>query len=158
VTGFGLLGHLIEMVRASDVDITVVPDHVPLLEGARKTVAAGIFSSLQPQNVRLRRAIKDVDLASKHPLYPLLFDPQTAGGLLASVPCAEAQNCIAELRAAGYEQASVIGTVSPRGSVLEPVSIEWGERAHTTAQASPIDTQKAARSTPEQAHAEESVH
>src|SRR5262249_56151907 len=57
VTGFGLLGHLIEMVRASDVDATVAIERVPLLEGARETVALGIFSSLQPQNVRLRRAI-----------------------------------------------------------------------------------------------------
>jgi selenide,water dikinase len=158
VTGFGLLGHLVEMVRASGVDVTVVPNNVPLLDGARETVAAGIFSSLQPQNVRLRRAIRDLDVASTHPFYPLLFDPQTAGGLLAAVPSSRAEACVAELRAAGYEQASVIGTVSPRGPVHESVSIEWGERAHTAAQASPIDTQEAARSTPEQAHAKESVH
>jgi selenide,water dikinase len=158
ITGFGLIGHLIEMVRASDVDVTVVPDRVPLLEGARETVAAGIFSSLQPQNVRLRRAIKDVDLASKHPLYPLLFDPQTAGGLLAAVPYANAQTCIADLCAAGYEQASVIGAVSPRGSILEPVSIEWGERANPTGQVSPIDTQNAASPTQDRTHAEEPVH
>jgi selenide,water dikinase len=58
---------------------------VPLLDGARETLAMGIFSSLQPQNVRLRRAIRNLDEAARHPLYPMLFDPQTAGGLLASV-------------------------------------------------------------------------
>jgi selenide,water dikinase len=79
VTGFGLLGHLVEMVRASDVDVTVAIDRVPLLAGARETVELGIFSSLQPQNVRLRRAIRELDAVAKHPLYPLLFDPQTAG-------------------------------------------------------------------------------
>src|SRR6266545_8022180 len=81
VTGFGLLGHLVEMVRASDVDVTVAIDRVPLLDGARETVALGIFSSLQPQNVRLRRAIRELETVAKHPLYPLLFDPQTSGGL-----------------------------------------------------------------------------
>ena len=59
VTGFGLIGHLVEMVRASGVDVTLAPDRVPLLPGARETIALGIFSSLQPQNVRLRRAISD---------------------------------------------------------------------------------------------------
>lgn len=125
VTGFGLLGHLVEMVHVSDVDVTIEPDRIPLLHGARETVAEGIFSSLQPQNVRLRRAIRNLDSASTHPLYPLLFDPQTAGGLLAAVPSHAAEDCIAALRAASYADASVIGTVSPRGSALEPVSIDW---------------------------------
>ena len=61
VTGFGLLGHLVEMVRASDVDVTVAIERVPMLDGARETVALGIFSSLQPQNVRLRRAIRELE-------------------------------------------------------------------------------------------------
>ncbi len=101
VTGFGLLGHLVEMVRASDVDVTLALERVPLLDGARETVALGIFSSLQPQNVRLRRAIRNLDAAARHPLYPLLFDPQTAGGLLAAVPASEAEACVAALRADG---------------------------------------------------------
>jgi len=158
ITGFGLLGHLVEMVRASDVDVTIIPDRIPLLDGARETVAAGIFSSLQPQNVRLRRAIRDLDVAITHPLYPLLFDPQTAGGLLAAVPSSEAEVCIAELRAAGYEQANVIGSVSPRGSVLEPVSIAWSETAPAAEQASPTDPERTTRPTPERTHAEEPVH
>jgi selenide,water dikinase len=124
VTGFGLLGHLIEMVRASDVDATVAIDHVPLLEGARETVALGIFSSLQPQNVRLRRAIRELPAVARHPLYPLLFDPQTSGGLLAAVPLAQAQRCVAELRAAGYSGADVIGFVAERSSALEPVTLD----------------------------------
>jgi selenide, water dikinase len=124
VTGFGLLGHLVEMVRASEVDAALAVEHVPLLEGARETVALGIFSSLQPQNVRLRRAIRDLDIAATHPLYPLLFDPQTAGGLLASVPRAHAASCVAALKASGYAQAAVIGFVSARGAVLEPITLD----------------------------------
>jgi len=124
VTGFGLLGHLIEMVRASGVDATLAIERVPLLEGARETVALGIFSSLQPQNVRLRRAIRDLGAASRHPLYPLLFDPQTAGGLLAAVPFAQAERCVAALRSAGYAGAELIGFVSARSAALEPVTLD----------------------------------
>jgi selenide,water dikinase len=124
VTGFGLLGHLVEMVRASEVDVTLAIDKVPLLAGARETVALGIFSSLQPQNVRLRRAIRGLDTVGQHPLYPLLFDPQTAGGLLAAVPLWEAEACVAALRAAGYLCAAVIGFVSERSAALEPITID----------------------------------
>jgi len=126
VTGFGLIGHLVEMTRASQVDVTLALDRVPVLDGARATIAMGIFSSLQPQNVRLRRAIHDPDRAAAHPDYPLLFDPQTAGGLLASVPAARAESCVAELRGAGYRHAAVIGFVRPRGDRLESVEIVAG--------------------------------
>src|SRR5262245_2394893 len=107
ITGFGLLGHLVEMVEAGTGDATVALTNVPLLEGLRETMAAGIFSSLQPQNVRLRRAIRNLDEAAAHPLYPVLFDPQTAGGRLASVPAERAQDCVAGLRTAGYAAAAV---------------------------------------------------
>jgi selenide,water dikinase len=124
VTGFGLLGHLIEMVHASEVDATLAIERVPLLEGARETVALGIFSSLQPQNVRLRRAIKDLAVAARHPLYPLLFDPQTSGGLLAAVPLAQAERCVAALRAEGYAEADLIGFVAARSAAPEPVTVD----------------------------------
>jgi selenide, water dikinase len=124
VTGFGLLGHLVEMVRASDIDVTLAVDRVPLLDGAREVVELGIFSSLQPQNMRLRRAIRDLAAAGRHPLYPLIFDPQTAGGLLAGVPLAKAQRCIDDLRAAGYPRASVIGLVGARSAALEAVALD----------------------------------
>ena len=124
VTGFGLLGHLVEMVRASNVDATLRLQAVPLLDGVRETMAMGIFSSLQPQNVRLRRAIRNIAEAGTHPLYPALFDPQTAGGLLASVPAARAEACVAALRAAGYATTAIIGAVLPRSDALESITID----------------------------------
>ncbi len=123
VTGFGLLGHLVEMVRASDVDVALALDRIPVLDGARETIAKGVFSSLQPQNVRLRRAIRDLEGVAAHPDYPLLFDPQTAGGLIAAVPSARAEICVAELRRAGYAQAAVIGMVRARSGRLESVEV-----------------------------------
>ena len=111
VTGFGLVGHLIEMLRASRTDAALFTDAIPALDGALETLAAGISSSLAPENLRLRRAIRDLDPAARLPAFPLLFDPQTAGGLLASVPQSNAAACVAELRRLGYEQACVIGEV-----------------------------------------------
>ena len=124
VTGFGLLGHLVEMVKASGVDVTLCLNAVPILEGAAETVALGLFSSLQPQNVRLRRAVRNLGAAFADPAFPLLFDPQTAGGLLASAPADQAVVAVAALRAAGYERAAVIGAVSAQTDVLEPVVID----------------------------------
>jgi selenide,water dikinase len=128
VTGFGLLGHLVEMVKASGVDVLLAIAAVPLLDGARETLGRGIFSSLQPQNVRLRRAIRNLKAAAKHPLYGMLFDPQTAGGLLASVPGDAAEACLAELRVSGYPKAAIVGFVEPSSSALEPITIELSDK------------------------------
>lgn len=123
LTGFGLLGHLVEMTKPSGVDAELELDALPLLEGARETAAAGILSSLQPANVRLRRALRNQEAALNHPAYPLLFDPQTAGGLLASVPADRAEACLAELRRLGYVHAAAIGRVLPQGEAVEPIEL-----------------------------------
>lgn len=123
LTGFGLLGHLVEMTRASGVDAELNLEVLPLLEGAEETVAAGVLSSLQPANVRLRRAIKDQDQWVDHPRYPLLFDPQTAGGLLASVPADQADACVAALHSLGYPHTRIIGRILPEGDALEPIHL-----------------------------------
>ena len=123
VTGFGLLGHLLEMTRASEVDVVLEVNALPLLDGAAETVAAGILSSLQPQNLRLRRGVADLERAARHPHFPLLFDPQTAGGLLASVPAGQAQACVEELHRLGYPAAVIIGRVEARSEAPEPVRL-----------------------------------
>ena len=123
VTGFGLLGHLVEMTKPSAVDVEVDLGAVPALDGAMEMIAAGIFSSLQPQNVRLRRAIRDTESVAGDPRYPLIFDPQTAGGLLASIPRERAVDCVDELKRRGYGRAAVIGRVLPESNRLEPVTL-----------------------------------
>jgi len=122
VTGFGLLGHLVEMLRASDVDARLDLDALPLLEGAEDTVRAGIFSSLQAENLRLRRAVADPPDAATAPRFALIFDPQTSGGLLAGVPAAAAESCVRDLLALGYAAAD-IGVVTPRGGSPETVTL-----------------------------------
>ena len=106
------------------------------MEGAIETVAKGIFSTLQPQNLRLRRAIANAGEASERALYPLIFDPQTSGGLLASVPAKKADHCIETLHELGYHRAADIGVVQARGKLpesiyLTPVSYTH-LRAHET--------------------------
>ena len=90
VTGFGLAGHLAEMIRATgrgdEVSVDLHLDALPALDGAVDLFARGFASSLQPENLRARHLIDGMDIHDSHPKLPLLFDPQTAGGLLAAVP------------------------------------------------------------------------
>jgi selenide,water dikinase len=123
LTGFGIIGHLIEMTKASEVDAVLHLDALPLLDGALDTVAAGILSSLQPQNLRLRRAIQDIESSAKHPAFPLLFDPQTAGGLLAGVPGEQADACVKELHKMGYHDTRIIGHIEALSDQQAPIRI-----------------------------------
>jgi selenide,water dikinase len=87
VTGFGLAGHLAEMIRASGpMAVELRLDALPVLEGAVDLFARGFASSLQPENLRARHLIDGMEALAKHPKLALLFDPQTAGGLLAAIP------------------------------------------------------------------------
>jgi selenide,water dikinase len=123
ITGFGLLGHLVEMIKPSRVDVEIDLSAIPLLDGALETVRAGIFSSLQPQNVRLRRTIRHLDSVSTDERYPLIFDPQTSGGLLACIPAERAESCVAALQLLNYPRAAIIGTVRPQSDALESVTL-----------------------------------
>lgn len=124
VTGFGLLGHLVEMLRASEVSARLTLAQIPILDGAEQTVRGGILSSLQPQNLRLRRAVALAERWVANPRFALLFDPQTAGGLLAGVPAGQAARCVDALRALGYLRSAVIGTVVEQGQGPEMVRLE----------------------------------
>ena len=59
-----------------------------------------------------------------HPRYPLIFDPQTAGGLLASIPADQADACVRELIALGYPRTGIIGAIHLQGDALEPISLK----------------------------------
>jgi selenide,water dikinase len=112
VTGFGLAGHLLEMLRASGVGAHVAPAAVPALDGALETLAAGIASTLAPANEAAALAALSGASAPGHARRRLLFDPQTAGGLLAGVAEESAAACLAALRANGYREAAIIGVVT----------------------------------------------
>ena len=86
VTGFGLAGHLIEMLRASGVSATVRLSEIPVLAGAVDLSQSGIQSSLAPDNYQFETSIRAEKSVREDERYPLLFDPQTCGGLLLAVP------------------------------------------------------------------------
>ena len=112
VTGFGLVGHLSEMVRASGTGARVRAGSVPVLDGALDLMAAGIASSLQPNNELALTDYEVTGVAPNAPVVRLLADPQTAGGLLAGVPQPAADDCVRQLRAEGYPAAAIIGDVT----------------------------------------------
>jgi len=124
VTGFGLLGHLVEMTRPSEKSVEINLESLPIMDGALDMIATGIFSSLQEQNVRLRRAIKEPGNLRKHKHFPLLFDPQTSGGLLAAIPAANAGVCLAELHELGYPASVIIGKVIDDMESVESVTLK----------------------------------
>jgi selenide, water dikinase len=112
VTGFGLVGHLLEMLRASSVDAELSLEALPVLDGALALLGQGIASSLAPQNLALSGAVDIGRAPATDPRIALLYDPQTAGGLLGSVPAESAEACLADLRANGAAQAGCIGHVT----------------------------------------------
>jgi selenide,water dikinase len=129
ITGFGLAGHLLEMLRASDVGAALWLDWIPALPGAIELAAHGIESTLAPEN---RKLLPDVPAT---PRGALLFDPQTSGGLLAGIAWADAEACVAALRNAGAG-ASVVGVVEhgpPTIRLAQPC------QAETTRQESPSE-------------------
>jgi selenide,water dikinase len=115
VTGFALLGHAWEMACASRVTIELEARATPLLEGALELATEGMLTSGDKTN----RAYvgSDVEIApSTDPnLVKLLFDPQTAGGMLIAVAEGKADALLRALRN-NYPRAVIIGRVAPRGS------------------------------------------
>lgn len=146
ITGFGLLGHLAEMLRSTrkstdtdwgvaestacdvqdiqDVNVELWWDAIPMLDGARETVQQGIVSSLQPQNQRAMAYLAELEQARQQPDFPLLFDPQTSGGLLAAVPLELVQKCLAALHQLGYTDSRCIGRVIPCENPTQPIRMK----------------------------------
>ena len=110
VTGFGLVGHLGEILRASGCGAKLLADNVPLLDGVEALMPT-VSSSLQTAN---ELALNDFELRGRTMLDPrvrALADPQTSGGLLASIARDQAQACLAACTDAGY-RAAVVGEVT----------------------------------------------
>ena len=112
ITGFGLAGHLIEMLVKDNIEVSITLNDIPIIDGALNSLKQGIFSSLHADNRAVSSYISDQRNLEKTAQYEILFDPQTSGGLLASIPSEFAEICLNQLLDAGYQGAKVIGQVS----------------------------------------------
>lgn len=110
VTGFGLAGHLLGMCEAGQLGAELQLDNIPLLCGAAALAQRGVRSSLFKDNYQLaaQMLLPESDDEAVNVRADLLFDPQTAGGLLAVVGAETAAEKLAQLQQAGY-QAAMIG-------------------------------------------------
>ena len=109
VTGFGLVGHLVEMTKNSPYGITINLDKIPFFEGAEEMSAKKVRSSLFPQNISVPHEV-DKDIRDD-PRFELCFDPQTAGGFLLSIEADKANLCVDALHSLGYGRCCEIGMV-----------------------------------------------
>jgi selenide, water dikinase len=113
ITGFGLAGHLFEMLRASGVSAEIWLSELPLLPGARQLLAAGVESTLAPANRHVEARI-DVDRETRAMAeYPILFDPQTSGGLLMGVARGDSDRLL-QMLGQGASGAHVVGRVTAK--------------------------------------------
>lgn len=115
VSGFGLAGHLLEMLAASAVAAEIDATALPALPGALALLSRGVRSTFHAQNAERRIQIECGAGASAERV-ELLFDPQTSGGLLLALAPENVESALAELHAAGDRYAARIGSVtSARG-------------------------------------------
>ncbi|MGE0766277.1 MAG: selenide, water dikinase SelD [Hyphomicrobiaceae bacterium] len=112
VTGFGLAGHLLEMLEASDLSATIGLAQCHRYPGVDRLISAGVRSSLLPDNLAVAAQIT-VDVEDTAAALALLFDPQTSGGLLAGLPSDKAEAAVAALASAGLS-VSIVGRVHRR--------------------------------------------
>ncbi len=101
VTGFGLAGHLAGICEASGVGARLDLDRIPAMDGAVELATRGVKSTLFDENRALATTLPDDGKAA------LLFDPQTAGGLLAAVSPDQADTLVSQLADAGYTAAKI---------------------------------------------------
>ncbi len=117
ITGFGLIGHAREMALASDVSLRIKAAAVPALPGALECVRAGYIPGGLKNNREFAECAAGFDSGVAEEIRTLLFDPQTAGGLLISVERGAADALISALLARDVP-ASLIGDVLPRTKPL----------------------------------------
>jgi selenide,water dikinase len=113
VTGFGLLGHALEMARASSTVLEIGAGAAPLLPRAAEWARSGRVTSASARN--WASVADGVELPAELPQWrrDLLTDPQTSGGLLVAVAPNAAEEVLHTIQAAGFAEAAVIGRVTP---------------------------------------------
>ena len=121
VTGFGLLGHLKEMVKSAMVSATVDSTKVPVIEAVFRHAAAGAVPGGTKNNLEFAGDVIDWDPGIPDLMKMVLCDAQTSGGLLISIPESRGHELLARLHEAGVMHASMIGKIIPGGQRIRVV-------------------------------------
>jgi selenide,water dikinase len=109
VTGFGLLGHALEMASGSSVTLILESSRLPLLRRARHLAEKGYLTGGCKRNREFLQDKITIDSSIRSGLVEMALDPQTSGGLLIALPQKSAAKLVAELQGAGIKQAVAIG-------------------------------------------------
>jgi selenide,water dikinase len=116
ITGFGLLGHALEMAAASGVELTIHAGQTPVMAAAREYAAMGLVPAGTHANRNFCANRLEVAPGLAPVLLDLLSDAQTNGGLLLAVAAGEGRAILASLRQAGFVEAQHIGAVTAQGA------------------------------------------
>jgi len=119
VTGFGLLGHACEMIEGTSVGMVIRSTAVSFLPEAKRLAEMGMLPGGLHRNREFRRNMVEIDRAVPGYLADILYDPQTSGGLLISVPDSEARLLLTRMHENGIQEAAIIGEIvaEPKGKI-----------------------------------------
>lgn len=112
ITGFGLAGHLIEMLKASQTSATLNLNKLPILPGTARAIDKGIESTLAPDNRHIECLLQATAAQTSTAEYKVLFDPQTSGGMLLGVSPKLAPAFEQQIKDAGIGPATAVGEVT----------------------------------------------
>jgi selenide, water dikinase len=120
ITGFGLLGHMAEMICGTPFGIRVYSKDIPILPEALEYASMGLVPAGAYKNREFRECMIDIDASVDRIIQDVLFDPQTSGGLLIGVDPGRAHDLVVELKDKGIDAAAVIGEVTdgPRERIV----------------------------------------
>jgi selenide,water dikinase len=117
ITGFGLLGHVFEMLSNNNaLGIKIDYKAILLFDGVDELFEKGYYASIAKENYESLSAVLSADVNNQK--FPALFDPQTSGGLLFSVPPDQAEDCLKTLYQNGVTKARVIGEVIDESKII----------------------------------------
>jgi selenide,water dikinase len=111
ITGFGLLGHLAEMVEGAGQGVMLYAERIPIIPETFEYAAMGLIPAGAYRNREFREPMVDFSSSVKRFVQYVLFDPQTSGGLLISAARESADDLLNELKEKGMPDASIIGEV-----------------------------------------------
>lgn len=114
VTGFGLLGHLAEMIAGVDIGVTIEAEKIPILEMAYEFAAMGLVPVGAYKNRDHRTSMISMDAEFDPVVRDILFDPQTSGGLLIGCPEKASKHLVRQMTDHGIEGATIIGYVTDK--------------------------------------------